>query len=78
MNKTHGRKRVRQWKLHAFDADARGKIEKILISKKNCGEKKYVVNCGLGEKSYLLHLRMIQFTRLLTKVDKLVISNIWH
>ena len=39
MNKTHGRKRVRQWKLHAFDADARGKLEKILISKKIAARK---------------------------------------
>ena len=30
----------------AFDADARGKLEKILFSKKIAARKKYSVNCS--------------------------------
>ena len=38
--------RRRQRQTHAISADARGKLEKFLISKKNCGTKKYAANCG--------------------------------
>ena len=51
------RRRLRQ--THAISADARGKLEKFLISKKKLRRgKKYTVNCGrVNEPLRLIHTR---------------------